>query len=55
LPKQNSAVIHPLVLPVCLVCTWLIHQPWWWRQQILRSAGKLPDYVAPHNRRLQAS
>jgi hypothetical protein len=27
LPKQNSAVIHPLVLPVCLVCTWLIHQP----------------------------
>jgi hypothetical protein len=26
-PNQNSALIHPLVMPMCLVCTWLIHQP----------------------------
>ena len=25
--NQNSALIHALVLPLCLVCTWLIHQP----------------------------
>lgn len=26
-PNQNSALIHPLVLPMCLVCTLLIYQP----------------------------